>query len=48
MTCTTTVVTAGVDTHAQAHRAAALDQYGRLLGSQEFPATARGYRQLLA
>jgi transposase len=48
MTCATTVVTAGVDTHARAHRAAALDQYGRLLGSKEFPATACGYRQLLA
>jgi transposase len=48
MAGTTTLVTTGVDTHAELHHAAALDQYGRLLGTQPFPATARGYRQLLA
>jgi transposase len=30
------------------HYAAALDQHGRLLGHQEFPATDRGYQTLLA
>ena len=48
MTRTTTVVTAGVDTHAEVHHAAALDQYGHLLGTRAFPATTKGYRQLLA
>src|SRR5262249_48635395 len=32
----------------QTHHAAALDQTGRLLGDQEFPATTAGYRALLA
>jgi len=41
-------VTAGVDTHGRTHHAAALDGAGRLLGDQQFPATAHGYRQLLA
>jgi transposase len=40
-------VTGGVDTHAQTHHAAAIDQVGRQLGDQEFPATASGYRALL-
>ena len=47
MACTPTVVTAGVGTHACVHHAAVLDQYGRLLGTQQFPATTRGYQQLL-
>jgi transposase len=41
-------VTGGVDTHADTHMAAALDQIGGLLGVQEFPATADGYARLLA
>ena len=40
-------VTGGVDTHADAHVAAALDRIGGLLGVQEFPATPAGYAQLL-
>ena len=38
----------GVDTHKHTHYAAAVDDQGRLLGHREFPATDRGYRQLLA
>jgi transposase len=41
-------VTGGVDCHQRTHRAVALDQTGRMLGDAEFPATARGYRELLA
>src|SRR5580658_1921534 len=41
------VITGGVDTHAGAHAAAALDQIGGLLGTREFPATAAGYAALL-
>src|SRR5215470_9446328 len=40
-------ITGGVDTHAGAHVAAALDPVGGLLGVQEFPATPAGYAQLL-
>jgi transposase len=40
-------VTAGVDTHAGTHVAAALDSVGGLLGVREFPATAAGYARLL-
>src|SRR5712664_2836122 len=40
-------VTGGVDTHADTHMAAALDQIGGLPGVQEFPATAAGYGRLL-
>ena len=36
----------GVDTHKQAHVAAAVDASGRLLGTAEFSADARGYEQL--
>src|SRR5215207_6356698 len=39
-------VTGGVDTHKDAHVAAALDQRGRVLGTESFPTTAIGYRQL--
>jgi transposase len=39
---------AGVDTHQDTHTAAAVDGAGRLLGHRQFPATAAGYRQLLA
>jgi transposase len=41
-------ITAGVDTHAGAHVAAALDPLGGLLGVREFPATAAGYAELLS
>ena len=41
------VITGGVDTHADAHVAAALDRLGGLLGVREFPATAAGYAGLL-
>ncbi len=40
------VVTGGVDTHQDLHVAAALDQLGRVLGTQSFPTTLAGYRQL--
>ena len=42
------VVTAGVDAHADRHEAAVLDGQGRLLGDESFPATGRGYQELLA
>jgi transposase len=41
-------VTGGVDTHGKTHHAAVLDQTGRVLGDQQFEATAAGYRALLA
>jgi len=47
MTATDVVVTGGVDTHQDLHVAAALDQLGRLLGTQSFPTTRAGYHQLL-
>jgi transposase len=40
-------VTGGVDTHADTHTAAALDQVGGLLGTATFPATPAGYRDLV-
>jgi transposase len=43
----TTPVIGGVDTHKHTHYAAAIDDQGRLLGHNEFPATAGGYRELL-
>ena len=42
------LVTGGVDTHGKTHHAAVVDQVGRVLGDREFPATAAGYRALLA
>lgn len=41
-------VTAGVDTHADAHVAAVIDPIGRHLGHHSFPATAVGYQQLMS
>jgi transposase len=41
-------VTGGVDTHADVHVAAAVDQVGRVLGTQAFPADAAGYAGALA
>jgi transposase len=40
--------TGGVDTHADVHVAAVVDQVGRMLGTEAFPATAAGYRAALA
>lgn len=42
-----TEVIGGVDTHADTHTVAALDQVGGLLGTATYPATAAGYQQLL-
>ena len=44
----TRTVTGGVDTHADAHVAAALDHIGGLLGIESFPTTPAGYAGLLA
>jgi transposase len=44
----TRTVTGGVDTHADAHVAAALDHIGGLLGVESFPTTPAGYAGLLA
>lgn len=40
-------VTGGIDTHADTHTVAALDELGRLLGQATFPACTAGYEQLL-
>ena len=45
---TEVLVTVGVDTHADVHVAAALDQLGRLLATQSVPSTPAGYRALVA
>ena len=36
----------GVDTHKEFHVAAVVDDVGRILGTEKFPATAAGYRRL--
>ena len=36
-------VIGGVDTHKHTHYAAVIDEHGRLLGHQQFPATDAGY-----
>jgi transposase len=41
-------VTVGVDTHADVHVAAALNQLGRLLATRSVPSTPAGYRALVA
>lgn len=41
------VVYGGVDTHKEFHVAAVVDEVGRILGTETFPATAVGYRWLL-
>jgi transposase len=43
----TVTVIGGVDTHKHTHYAAAIDDHGRLLGHQEFPANDLGYDSLL-
>jgi transposase len=40
-------VAGGVDTHQDTHTAAVIDQVGRVLGTQQFPATTAGYTALL-
>jgi transposase len=40
-------VTVGVDTHLELHVAAVIDQAGRLLGTQAFSASTRGYVALV-
>jgi transposase len=42
------VVTVGVDTHSEIHVAAALDQFGRLLGTTTVPTTTAGHDQLVS
>jgi transposase len=44
----TGLVFGGVDTHAEVHVAAVVDQVGRVLGSESFPVTAGGYAAALA
>ncbi|MDP4503101.1 IS110 family transposase [Nonomuraea sp. G32] len=41
-------VAGGVDTHQDTHTAAVIDPVGRVLGTEQFPATAAGYTALLA
>ncbi len=41
-------VVGGVDTHGDTHVAAVVDMTGRILNTESFPATAPGYRRLLA
>ncbi len=41
-------VIGGVDTHADTHTAAVIDEIGRMLGYRQFPTTVAGYRALLA
>ncbi len=47
LTETPTRVTIGVDTHADSHVAVALDELGRTLGTEAFPADQHGYRDLI-
>lgn len=44
----TSIVIGGVDTHKHTHYAAVVDEHGRLLGHQQFPATDHGYQALLS
>jgi transposase len=41
-------VAGGVDTHSDTHTAAVIDMVGRVLGTEQFPATPGGYAALLA
>ncbi|MFF4623447.1 IS110 family transposase [Nonomuraea jabiensis] len=41
-------ITGGVDTHQDTHTAAVIDATGRVLGTEQFPATPDGYAALLA
>lgn len=40
-------VVVGVDTHADAHQVAVVSEYGKPLGDQTFPTTARGYQEIV-
>lgn len=40
-------VAGGVDTHCDTHTAAVIDQVGRVLGTEQFPADPAGYTALL-
>lgn len=44
---TTRVIVGGVDTHKDLHVAAIVDEQDHVLGTQSFPATRQGYRQML-
>lgn len=44
---TSRIVVGGIDAHSNTHHVAALDSSGRRLGSQEFPASTRGYQDAL-
>jgi hypothetical protein len=41
-------VVGGVDSHADTHHAAVLDENGLLLGTASFDVSSAGYRELLA
>ena len=41
-------VTGGVDTHRDTHMGVVIDEVGRVLGTEAFPASAKGYAALLA
>ncbi|MDQ7910686.1 IS110 family transposase [Phytohabitans sp. ZYX-F-186] len=41
-------VVGGIDTHQDTHTAAVIDLVGRVLGTEQFPATTAGYTALLA
>ena len=47
MTARNRTVVIGVDTHAETHTAAAVDELGRVLDVTEIPSTPAGHRQLL-
>jgi transposase len=47
MTQENKLIVGGVDAHADAHHAAALDERGALLSTKSFPTSTPGYRQLL-
>lgn len=48
MATNTAGVIAGVDTHADTHHVAVIDQQGRALGDREFEATGKGYAAALS
>lgn len=48
MTTTGPNVYAGIDTHADTHHVAVIDEVGRKLGDDEFTTTSTGYQQILA
>lgn len=46
-TSTATPVVGGVDTHKEVHVAAVVDEHDRVLGTECFPTTRHGYKQLV-